>query len=233
MTAPPAISRELATALAQARATGRPALTARRPATLEEAEQTAELLYDQLRGWGARQVGWKLGATDAAGQRRLGADRPFIAPVYDVMSAPLCSSVSLGNLVAPLLEVEIGVELGGGVPALRPCVEIADSRYPGWPSSLPEAIADFGLQGRMLPGAPVAPVAVVTAKVWHDGELRAHGTRTYADAVALARLAAERDGTHPAGFVATGTITPPVPLAVGHWNLDLGELGHFGFEVTP
>lgn len=220
---------ELAAELEQARATAVPAAAARRPTTEGDAEPTARLLYERLRLGGARQIGWKLGATDDAGRCRLATDRPFAAPVHDVMSAPLGAVVSRGRLVSPLLEVEIGVDFGGASPLLRPCVELADSRFPGWVSSLPEAVADFGLQGLMLVGEPVAPVDVVTAEVWHDGNLLATGRRPFAAALALAALVDDRDGT----FVATGTITPPLPLTVGRWRIALGELGDVAFEVVP
>ena len=226
---PGAPSQDLALALDQARESALASQIARRPETLEEAQRTAQLLYERLRGRGARQVGWKLGATDAAAQTKLGTDRPFLAPVHDVMSAPLGTPISRGRLIAPLLEVEIAVDLGGSSPALRPCAELADSRFPNWVSSLPEVIADFGLQGLMLLGEPVAPVEAMAATVWRDDELLATGTRTFAEALALAELVEGRHGA----FVATGTITPPVPLTIGHWRIELGELGSIAFEVTP
>jgi 2-oxo-3-hexenedioate decarboxylase len=234
------------------------------PQTLEDAHCTATLVYQELERRGGRQLGWKLGATDAVAQERLGANAPFVAPVYDAMSAPLPTLVSLGRLVAPILEVEIGIELGSTVPILRPCAEIADSRFPGWVSSLPEAIADFGLQGLMLIGRRREAVPVVAATVWHDGEERGCGSRTYAEALALASIAAAQAGGPPVpetdgraaretdpppvadsrssparaglrgvSFVATGTITPPVPLTIGSWRIDLGVLGTVAFEVVP
>ncbi len=192
---------------------------------------TAHLLYDRLRGHGARQVGWKLGATDAAGQRLLATDRPFVAPVHDLMSAPLGIPISLSRFVSPLLEVEIGVEQGSS--AARLCVEIADSRFPGWVSSLPEAIADFGLQGLMLFGAPVSPAPVVRATVWHDKEVRATGSRSLAEARALARTVKSRGAADTAAFVATGTITPALPLATGRWRIEVCGLDSVEFDVVP
>jgi len=114
---------------------------------------------------------WKLGALDEPTQSRLGLPGPLFAPVLpdrlhtDVTALP----VRLAELVDPKLEAEIGIRLDADGMRLAPCVEIADCRFAGWALPPGGAPADFGLQGSMVFGPVVEPVAEVHVEVRRDG----------------------------------------------------------------
>ncbi len=100
---------------------------------------------------------WKMGALDGPTRQKLGLLGPLVAPV---LPGGLHTGVeevrlSLGDLVAPKLEAEVGVLIEDGRPRLVPCVEVADCRFPGWDVPPACAVADFGLQGSMVFGSAV------------------------------------------------------------------------------
>lgn len=203
---------------------------------IERAAVVADSLYAALRRAGARQIGWKLGATEAAVQAALGADAPFAAPVYSTTLVAGGGPVSLGDLLAPRLEAEIAFRVVGDVPIALPCLELADCRVRGWEVSIAGAIADFGLQGRILFGAPAAhPPDLVEVVVTHDGAEVQRGSRRLTDALAgleLVRAAAgfaALDGL----TIATGSIGAAIPLEPGHWRADFGALGALTLRVDP
>jgi 2-keto-4-pentenoate hydratase len=77
--------------------------------TPERGERVAAELYRAIEAGGGRQVGWKIGAGDAAAQARFGTDRPFTAPVLDASCLRDGAAPRLAGLVAPRLEAEIGL----------------------------------------------------------------------------------------------------------------------------
>ena len=74
-------------------------LEARPRFTLDEGYAIADVVHhaNLERGW--QQVGWKIGLTDPAMWVRLGADRPFYAPVY--RETVVSGSLALAGLVQP------------------------------------------------------------------------------------------------------------------------------------
>ena len=169
----------LAEALWEARATATPIPAERwRGLSLERAEAVARALYERETAAGGTQVGWKLGATDAAGQRALGADGPFVAPVFSTTAIAPGGRVSLGRYIAPRLEAEVGVGWRDGEPAMVSCAEIVDCRLAGWEVDLGLAVADFALQAGMIFGAvPGGWHDAVEVVVRHEGAPVARGAR--------------------------------------------------------
>ncbi len=198
-----------------------------------EGSQVAALLYERLRRDGAEQIGWKIAATDPAIQRRFGTDRPFSAPVFDTSVVAADSVISLRSLIAPLFETEVGVLLADGHAMALPCIEIADCRVRDWSVTLPLAVADFGLQGAMLFGRPIAPPAdPLEAVVTRDGEVVSRGQVDVRAAIARALDLAATAAAGRSSLVATGAVFAPVPLAVGRWTITLGAVGSLSLVVT-
>ena len=200
--------------------------------TLERAERVAAELYRTVEAEGGRQVAWKIGAGDAAAQARFGTDRPFTAPVLDASCLEDGATLRLAGLVAPRLEAEIGLRFDGGSPALLPCIEIIDCRFPGWQVRIAEVLADFGLQGAMLFGEPRPSGPEVRAVVRRDGEVVAEGAGTVAAAVASARDALGEQRLAEVPLVASGSLITPLPLEPGRHEVDFGQLGTLHLEVT-
>lgn len=202
--------------------------------SLARATAVSEALYQRLQDEGARRSGWKFGAFSSAAQEAFGIDAPIVAPTLSCWTTTGRASqrIELSSFISPRLEAEIGIFVreGGGL-ALVPCVEIADSRLPGWRLPPRGAIADFGLQGAMVYGEPVTPQRQVTVQVRHDG-------RVVQDATALWRSAVESLDLLPAGalstgnfYVATGSITPLMPADPGKWTFDFGAAGALVLEL--
>jgi 2-keto-4-pentenoate hydratase len=230
------MSDPLADALWEARAQARRLARADWPdVTAERGRAVAGELYRRLRAGGARPVGAKLGATDAAAQQRLGAAGPFAGPLHSDVCLPGGATLSLAELVAPALELEIGVRLGAaGSPVALACVEIVDSRF-GWDVTVGHATADFGCQGRIMFGAlTVPPDEIVHAVARRDGREVAAGAGTVAGVAPLldlARTVLDPELADP--LVASGSLIAPVPLEPGDWELDFGALGVLALLVRP
>jgi 2-keto-4-pentenoate hydratase len=228
----------LAQALWNARANARtitaPSLDDR-ALTRGRARAIASELYAELISAGARQIGWKLIATDERAQAWLGTKRALSAPVFNSSTLTDGAVISLCDLVAPRLELEVALRFAAH-DVLLPlaCIEIIDTRFPDWRVKVPEAIADFALQGLMIFGSPCADVSVAEVQLKLNGRPLVSGSRSVADAsAALAVLTARQRAKAANGqfTVAAGAIVTPVPLTVGSWCADFGDLGSLAFEV--
>ena len=175
---------------------------------------------------------WKLGALDEPTQSRLGLPGPLFAPVLpdrlhtDVTALP----VRMAELVDPKLEAEIGIRLDADGMRLAPCVEISDCRFAGWALPPGGAPADFGLQGSMVFGPVVEPVAEVHVEVRRDGQTVGAGGGTWAEAAA--RLSLLPAALAPGALVATGSITAMFPAARGRWEFDFGPAGTLVLDLA-
>ena len=223
---------ELALALQQARAT-RVALDGQTQAWSNLTEERATAIGAMFCAaiGAADSPFWKLGATDAATQERLGVDRPLFAPLApDSVHADVTSVViDSSSFIAPRFEAEIGVAVGPERMQITMCVEVADSRFAGW-RLLPWAIvADATLQGAMFFGPPAEPVDRVTVTVRHNGSEVGSGEGSWSDAVArLSMLPADR--AHE--LVATGSLTRLFDCEPGDWEFDFGPLGTLSITVV-
>lgn len=202
----------------------------------DSARAVAAELVRRHAGTGDAQVGWKLGATDPAVQAAMGSVGPFTAPIFASTLLASGGTVSLRSFVAPILEMELAFVEGPGGRRPAACIEIADSRYGSWQLTLAQAIADFGLHGAIVVGAPPESWPDrVTAVLSHAGVeiTRAEVVpSSYKDGV-------EVDGRYPDGapaapsFVATGSIGGLVPLTTGSWRADFGPVGAVELTVIP
>lgn len=226
----------IAQAFWRARATASPLQSADAPITsLDHAQAIADELYKGLELAGAHRIGWKVGATDRNTQVNLGAEGPFSAPIFSSTIIGSGAVLSLQQLIAPRIELEIGFRAGGGALKVVPCIEIVDCRTSEWQVSIRSAIADFGLQALMIFGAAGSvDVEEVSVRLLRDGELVSEGSRD--------RIAAEESfAALPGGAdelresevtVASGTIIDPVSLSPGRWTADFGALGELVLHVV-
>jgi 2-keto-4-pentenoate hydratase len=191
----------------------------------ELAEAVAAELYGRVLS--TSPTAWKLGALDTPTQQRLGLDGPLVAPVLPDRLHQGVREVrlELTDFAQPRLEAELGVQVDGERRRPLPCVEVADSRLPGWRLPPSATIADFGLQGAMVFGEPSGTAdEVVRVEVRHEGRLVDTGEQSWADTVARLSLLPEEARRRPC-LVATGAITPLVDAAPGRWEFDFHDLG--------
>ena len=180
-------------------------------------------------------IAWKIGAPEEDTQQLLGLAAPVVAPVMPGGLSVGASHVTLpsSELIAPRFELEVGVALmaDGSLRAV-PCVEVIDSRYPGWSLPAGAALADFGLQGRMLfgeAGASGSP-AMLLGRVEHEGELVAEGGLAWETAVDRRALLGP-EAARRARYVATGAVAAVVAAARGRWRFALVGVGDITVDV--
>ena len=133
----------------------------------------ADLIHAMRLADGARAVGRKIGFTNPAMWTQYDVSAPVWAHVYDTtvtylgdtQDTPTCS---LHGFVNPKIEPEIIFHFHsapppkGGLAAVLACIdwvahgfEIVQSHYPGWKFQAPDAIADWGMHGRLIVGKPL------------------------------------------------------------------------------
>jgi 2-keto-4-pentenoate hydratase len=122
----------------------------------------------QHHAWGGQAIaGWKVSALSVAQRRAMGVAQPISAPL---LAAWTRGSFGLDEFIAPLIECELAFELGedlpaGGAPysreavarairAVRPAIEVVDSRLPPGSGTLLELADDFN-NGGFFAGEPV------------------------------------------------------------------------------
>lgn len=189
-------------------------------------------------------VGYKLGFTNPTVRREVGVDEPVYGrvhagSVFEVEEEDGAFVVDADRYVAPRVEPELAVRLGeplsgpatvpdcrDAVGAVRPALELVDSRIENWDVTPPEAAADNGLAAGLALGDPVAledagDLAAEPVTLAVDGDAVAEGTGAAAMDGPLRALAwlAETRGERtplPAGtLVSTGLLTGTRPVAAG------------------
>ena len=189
---------EFAFALFRALRTRRPLETpvyARRVPNLHSAYRVQRALTAMK---GEPVTGYKVSLTSKQTQRMFGANEPLYGAqvASRVRRAPL--TVSLGDLMEPLVEVELNFRvvsaLGAGTTlrnvldstTVAPGLELPDSRFRDWFPSLPKelvcadaAVGGYILYGRERPTKELFPTVAdltrVTAQLWHNGRQVAEG----------------------------------------------------------
>jgi 2-keto-4-pentenoate hydratase len=197
----------------------------------------------QHRVWGRQPItGWKVSALSAAQRSAMGVAQPISAPL---LAAWTRGSFSADEFIAPLIECELAFELGEDLPAagapysrqqvarairaVRPAIEVVDSRLPPGSGTLLE-MADAFNNGGFFAGEPVTDwQAMDYARCAATLHLTRDGLRTLAaggsgaailDGDLLGAIVAMADSQCPlygglkAGqIITTGTCTGAVPLA--------------------
>jgi 2-keto-4-pentenoate hydratase len=151
-----------------------------RPVTAEDGYAVQKAF---IAAWDDPVAGWKSGATLKAVQDRFGLTEPFLGPIFraTVTNSPAALKAADYNLAPPgpdgkrpvSVEVEFAFRLGreiapraGGyaepevldaVAALIPAMEVITPRFEAVPGGTPgQALADCGLNGGIVLGAPVS-----------------------------------------------------------------------------
>ena len=144
----------------------------------DNAYAVADLIHAMRLADGARVVGRKIGFTNLAMWPQYGVSSPVWAYVYDTTVTYFADNLTKGpgpqtcrlhGFVQPKIEPEIIFHFhaapppGGDITAVLACIdwvahgfEMVQSHYPGWKFQAPDAIADWGMHGRLLVGKPQA-----------------------------------------------------------------------------
>lgn len=209
--------------------------------------------------------GYKIGFTNRGIWPEYGVDQPIWAHVYASTVACLENSgpaVSLERFSQPRIEPEIVFRFArpprvADPDAIAECIEwvahgfeIVHCHAPGWKFTVADTIADFGLHGALLIGAPqpaarlpgmLESLSRFRIELMRDGQTVDGGVGSNVldgplQAVAhLVGLLAEQDRFPQiaAGeIVTTGTLTAAWPVAPGQlWRTRLDGLGLAGISV--
>jgi 2-keto-4-pentenoate hydratase len=139
--------------------------------TIDDAYAVQRELIRLRAAAGARVVGRKVGLTSLAMQEMLGVDQPDYGVLLDEMVVPSEEGVNRSELIAPRIEAEIAFvlerPLGGpdvgiddvlaATAAVRPALEVIDSRVADWRIAIEDTIADNASSGLVVFGPPMAP----------------------------------------------------------------------------
>jgi 2-keto-4-pentenoate hydratase len=230
-------------ALRRARAMAMPLVAVKQewlPRSLDEAWRA------QHATWGGVPIaGWKVSGLSQSQRDAMGIPQPISSPLLSAWTCATGGTFDPGAFIAPLLECEIAFELGTDLPlrertysrdevraavlAVRPVIEIVDSRLPPGSGTLAQLVDDFN-NGAFVVGAPVAswealdlPACEITLQVTRSGEHRAAANgsgRAVLDGDLLGALVAMANfqcplygGLRAGQIVTTGTCTGAVPLA--------------------
>ena len=239
----------------------------------DNAYAVADLIHAMRLADGARVVGRKIGFTNAAMWAQYGVGGPVWAYVYDTTVNYLTDNLavlgpqtcSLRGFVQPKIEPEIifhfhaAPPLGGDITAELACsdwvahgFEMVQSHYPGWKFQAPDAIADWGMHGRLLVGKPQAvdtlgadlqeALAAFTLALSCDGKLQETGKganvlgNPLQAVVHLIKVLASQlpNQSMQAGeLVTTGTVTSAYSVQAGQiWQTDVKGMALPGLSVA-
>jgi 2-keto-4-pentenoate hydratase len=199
--------------------------------------------------WGGRRVGWKIGATAAETQVRLGIQAPFAGPLFEADSHESGAALKRPPGLRAV-EIEVAFRLGGdlemreepwtleevraAVASMHPAIEVVATRQELAALDGLRAIADFGVNaafvhGPAIEGWEALDLPAVSATCLIDGEVRASGPASVvmgSPLEALRWLANEGVGLASGDWVTTGTLTGMQP--VGPKARVLGDFGALG-----
>jgi 2-keto-4-pentenoate hydratase len=188
---------------------------------------------------GARRVGRKVGLTSAAMQEMLGVDQPDYGVLLDSMVVEAQHGIDSSRLIAPRVEAEIAFEIGrdlagpevsvdevmAATDAVRPALEVIDSRVADWRIAIEDTIADNASSGLAVfgPPRPVADVDLLSesATVQVGGEsVSGRGEAVLghpAAAVAwlVRALAGHGEGLRAGELVLPGAVARALPFTAG------------------
>ncbi len=231
----------------------------------------ADLIHAMRLADGARAVGRKIGFTNPAMWAQYGVGAPVWAYVYDstvtylpdTLNVP--ATCSLHGFVNPKIEPEIIFHFhsapppGADAQAVLACIdwvahgfEMVQSHYPDWKFQAADAIADWGLHGRLLLGKQQAvdtlgaglqeALAVFTLALSCDGQLQETGKganvlgNPLSAVVHLMQVLASQSPHQPLQaneLVTTGTVTSAYSVQPGQtWQTVLKGIALSGLSVA-
>lgn len=206
-------------------------------------------------------VGYKVSATGTAVQARLGITEPIIGTLFsdEVGAAPAIVRAESPHR-RPILQAHVAFVVRQDLPELcsrrlvldsvdvAPALELADSRYLGWPEhlvdfSVQDIVLDNAFSDRLFVGEPVpagvVPLEEVAATMSVDQRVIAATSRAVAvaDPIAsvgwLARTVHRLGGRLAAGTVVTSGVLLGPPLSSGTLRVDLGPVGAVTTMLLP
>lgn len=224
--------------------------------TVDEAYAVQTINIDRKVSAGSRRIGSKVGLSAKAMQQLLGVYEPDFGVLLDTMVAEEGDDISLGELIQPRVEAEIGFILerdlaGPGVTTAAalvaiagamPTLEIVDSRVRDWKIKLVDTVADNASCGRVVFGGRITKIEgidlrLVGVVVTRDGEVVETGSGAAvlgnpARCVAwLANtFAAVGEWLHAGDLVIPGALHRMVPIAPG--QTFRAEFSHLGAVST-
>ena len=188
---------------------------------------------------GARRVGRKVGLTSLAMQEMLGVDQPDYGVLLDDMVVEPSEEIERSKLIAPRVEAEIAFELDrplagedveiddvlAATGALRPALEVIDSRVADWRIAIEDTIADNASSGLVVFGPPSplrnldlvgerVDVTVGQASVSGSGEA-VLGHPAEGVAWLVRTLARRGEGLEAGDVVIPGAMARALPFAAG------------------
>lgn len=190
---------------------------------------------------GARVAGHKIGLTSRAVQEQLGVDQPDYGTLLDEMEIIDGATVDAGDYIAPRVELELAYVLGEplagpgvtaadvarATAAVRPAIELVDSRVRDWRIRLADTVADAASSAAYVLGVACRSLAELdpaglAAELWRGEELmeEGHSSTVLGDpSVSVAwlanALAALGGSLEPGQVVLSGACTRMVPVAPG------------------
>ena len=227
--------------------------------TVAQAYTVQTALRRSLEARGHRVTGWKAGLTSKPKMAQMGVDKPAIGFLTDRMAVAESGSISVGEMVHPRVECEIGFVLKdalGGAECTAAdvhaatdyvigAIEVIDSRFTGFKFDLESVICDNSSSARYVVGSRPQyltdlDLRTVGALLEINGEIAAMGAGAEvlndpAEAIAMvARVLAEMGETLPAGsLVLSGAITAAHAVKPGdHVRASFLDLGTVSVSFT-
>jgi len=223
----------------------------------------AEMHRIRTEGRGWRQIGWKIGCTNAAARAQLGIDAPFYGRLYADTTLPSPADLPAGAGYFKVYEAEIALVVGRNLDpadgpftaddleaatrAILPVIEVVGCWHEPWTQAGAALIAaDNAAHGYWITGTEVTDWSgldlldlAITVRV--DGEVAGQGapgnvdTGPFGVAAWLANtLAASGLALRAGDRISTGLTTPPIDPAPGqHAVADFGPLGLVEVRLAP
>lgn len=196
-------------------------------------------------------AGWKLGLTSPAKQRQMGVAEPIRGFLAAADALDLGTPLDVAARIQPRVEPEIAFTIardiaGPAVTAAQvlaatatvaPAIEILDSRYRDYRSTLPDVIADNASAGAFVVGAGRSPEGIDLRLAGVVIEHRGRVAATSAGAASLGHpaaavawlvrsLAAIDEGLRAGDVVLSGGLTEALPVTAGEGLVvSVGRLG--------
>jgi len=231
---------DLPAALRQAWDSAEPLATLQQSLTLQQGYQ---LQRAGLAHAGVALGGWKVALSGAPAQARLGLSEPVYGWLSTDMQRAPGSRLSLAQLIAPKLEVEVAFELGRDiepgrhddasllacVARMAPAFEIADCRWQGWRFDIGAFLADDAAAGLYCLGPWQAFEAQacrqISCRLAHEGALL--GSAEAGDGPErnllwlLRRLLADGQPLRAGQVILSGALLAPVDVQQGEYSVQM------------
>jgi 2-keto-4-pentenoate hydratase len=186
---------------------------------------------------GAAPIGWKIGINVAEVQARLGLDAPIVGYLTSTSLVEDGGRVGVAGWANPMLEPEVAIRVGedGRAAGLAPAIELVDIDIPL--DDLHAILSRNVFHRGVVIGAEVEPPApaAVRCDVLSDGEPVA-GAEPAFDAdgtVAHVRDFLARHGAElrPGDWIIAGSLTTPVALSAGRYEIAISGIGRVAVGV--